>query len=408
MKKGEIALSRFAKVKDLLQRYVDSGRVVGVHAAAQLGGRCVFSEVVGYRDAAAKQPLGEDALYRIFSMTKPITAIAALMLWEEGRFHLGDPVKEYIPAFDQMMVTTNVTETDYDLVDVDRPITVRDLFLHTAGLSYLFADHPKLMLLMKQKGLLNDFEPDYRPLSLAEFADGIAELPLVLQPGTRWQYSWATDVLARLVEVASGQGFAEFLEERLFGPLGMNDTSFGVPKDKFDRLTILNRYPQGAEGGGQAEMESVPLEIDPFVVETNPPRGGHGLVSSAADYGRFCQCLLNGGALEGERILGCRTVDFARANHLPAAMLPFGVENSQGTIPAQRGFGPLGSVILDPAVGQPSLGSVGEYGWGGAAGTAFSIDPEEDLVVMLFRQCMYDTDGEKLWHLVKTGVYQAL
>ena len=407
-----IALNRIGKLKDLLNRYVDEGRAVGVHAVALLGGDCVFSEAVGYRDRAAMLPLGEDALYRIMSMTKPLTVAAALMLWEEGRFHLADPVKEYLPAFDQMMVTTNVTETDYELVAADRPITVRDLFLHTAGLSYHSPDHPKLALLVKQKGLLNDLEPDCRPLSLAEYVDGIAELPLVLQPGTRWHYSWAMDVLARLVEVVSGQGFAEYLDERLFGPLGMVDTSFGVPQDKLHRLTILNRYVQGAEGGSQARMESVPLESDPFVVETNPPRGGHGLVSSVTDYGRFCQFLLNGGSLAGTRLLSRRTVEFARANHLPPSMLPFTppspVMAPPRTIPAQNGFGPLGVVVLDPAVGQTSLGSAGEFCFAGSAGTRFAIDPGENLVVMLFRQCLDDIDEWRLWDLVKTGIYQAL
>ena len=383
--------ARLARINTVMQRYVDQRKLAGMVTLVARRGQTVHFETCGMADVATGTPMRHDTLFRIYSMTKPITSAALLMLFEEGRFQLSDPIARYIPAFADVKVLDNSAGSGVRYVTQVRPISIRDLLTHTAGLSYGFDENVYIdELYREQVYTLREAQPN---LTLEEFVEVIAKLPLAHQPGSAFRYSFATDVLGLLVQVIAGMPFAEFLRQRIFEPLGMNDTSFSVPAEQIGRFAA-NHGPDAEHG---LVVTDAPATSD-YARPTHLPSGGGGLVSSTSDYLRFAQMLLNQGELDGVRLLGRKTVELMTANHLPAGVHPFDDTCS--------GFGLGVSVLLDLAQSQ-SLGSVGTYGWGGAANTNFWIDPREQLIGILMLQFM-PSDTYPVSPDFRTLVYQAL
>ena len=366
-----MSAERLARITDMTQRYVDEGKLAGVVTLVARGGKIVHFDSVGQRGANDSRPLARDALFRIYSMTKPITAVAAMMLYEEGKFQLSDPVAKFVPELADLKVLVDGEE-----VPAEETMTMLHLLTHTTGLSYGFNPEDPVDQLYREK----------QPLSakdLDDFATRLGELPLKFEPGARWHYSVAVDVTGLVVERLSGQSFDVFLEERIFKPLGMVDTFFNVPPEKMDRF-LPNHY-------WNAEEEQLAEMGEPAFAsyrDTQMYSGGGGLVSTTMDYLRFCEMVRRGGELDGERLLSPKTVEFMTANHLSAA-IEGGGSGEQPFGRGARGFGfGLGwGVVTDPIAARV-LGSAGEYNWGGAAGTVFWIDPVEDMVVLGMIQLM--------------------
>ena len=382
--------ARLTRINAVMQRYVDEKKLAGIVTLIARRGEIVHMETFGKADLAADRPMQRDALFRIYSMTKPITSAAALMLFEEGRFRLTDPVAQYIPAFAEVKVLDHSAGTGGRTVAPVRPITIRDLMTHTAGLSYGFDECHIDELYREHVWKPLETHPD---LPLADFVGKIAELPLAHQPGTRFRYSVATDVLGYLVQVVSGMPFDLFLKQRLFEPLGMNDTGFYVPPEKQDRLSV--NYGPDKQGGLKVID---PPEHSPFLRPGRAPFGGMGLVSTAGDYLRFAQMLLNKGRWGATCLLGRKTLELMTTNHLPDGVHPF-------DDPAM-GFGLGVSVLLNLGKAQ-TLGSPGNFGWGGAANTNFWVDPQEALVGVLMLQFM-PSDTYPVTPEFRILTYQAL
>jgi CubicO group peptidase (beta-lactamase class C family) len=369
-----------------MESYVDERGVVGISTLISRRGQVVHAEQVGFRDQEAGLPLTADTIFRIYSMTKPIVSTALMMLHEEGRFQLEHPVAQYLPAFG----ATKVRADDGALVEQVRPMQIRDLLTHTSGLTYDFMVDNPVAQMYREARIMND-----ATRSLEAVIDELATLPLAFQPGTRWHYSVGIDVAARLVEVISGQPLGEFLRRRLFDPLGMTDTGFGVPAAKLDRLSAMYGLPD-LIGEDYSAVQLVEAALGGFneridvsaTYPTDTPdvfvRGGLGLFATAADYMRFAQMLANGGALDGERLLGRKTLELMHSNHLRPELLP--LELLGQTNPGM-GFGLGSRVVLDVAQ-TGGTGSVGEYGWAGAAKTYYWVDPSEDLVGVFMTQYM--------------------
>ncbi|GAP05260.1 beta-lactamase class C and other penicillin binding proteins [Anaerolinea thermolimosa] len=382
---------RLQRVKEAMQRYVDRNLMAGIITLVARHGQVVHLEKVGWMDRENNKEMSLDAIFRIYSMSKPITSTAVMMLFEEGHFRLGDPVSRYIPAFKDMKVYQPRGNADYDLVPARREITIRDLLTHTAGLSYGFDERSPVDELYREKVWKRmDTDPDVK---LETMIETIASLPLAHHPGEAWRYSMATDVLGYLVQVVSGKPFEVFLEERIFAPLGMKDTGFYVPEEKASRLTAV--YGP-AEGGGLKVIDSA--TDSSYLRKPKVASGGGGLVSTTADYLRFAQMILNRGILDGTRLLAPKTVELMMMNHLPG--------NGRKPDEPFNGFGLGGSVLLDVA-GSQGYGSAGNWGWGGAANTWFWVDPREDLLGILMTQYM---PGFVLpvTEDFKNAVYQAL
>jgi len=392
----EVGLSatRLDRIAPAMQVYVDQGLPPGLITAVARRGKLVHFDCYGMRDVQAGKPMRLDTLLRIYSMTKPITAVALLMLLEGGRFLLDDPVSKYIPRFQDLKVYTGSTEAGVELADVEREITIRHLLTHTAGLSYgLFPDSP-VEDLYREAGLLSSLVVLQVPLP--ELVRRLAELPLAHQPGTVWRYSLAYDVIGYLIGVLADLPFDVYLQEKILGPLGMADTGFYVPQDKLDRLAGL--YGSWEDPSAVADAPTV---ASPFADPTAHPSGGAGLVSTAADYMRFAQMLLNGGELDGTRLLGRKTVARMAMNHLPAGvLLPQMFRNNE----VGAGYG-LGVAVCIDAAQRPTLASTGMYGWSGAAGTQFWVDPREERVGLYLPQ-FFGVSGVK--HLFQNLVYQVL
>jgi len=382
--------ARLERITAFFQSLVERRVIAGVDALVARHGRVAYRQCVGFADLESARPLAEDALYRIYSMTKPITSVAVMMLFEEGAFFLHDPVARYIPAFSEVKVyQPRNGGACYDLVPPHRPVTIHDLLTHTAGLSYGFDEHSFIDdLYRKQVWHRLETDPD---VTLGTLVEEIAKIPLAFHPGTSYRYSTAIDVLGYLVEVVSGKPFDVFLRERIFEPLGMTDTDFWAPPEKAHRLATL--YGP-SESGGLKVLQTT----ENFLRKPSAPSGGGGLVSSMADYYRFAQTLLNRGAWNGVRLLGRRTVEWMMTNHLPEGMrLP--------DDPA-CGFGYGGSVIVD-AARHFHMGSPGNWGWGGAANTWFFLDPVEDLLAVMMLQYMPGF-SIPFHHTFANLVYQAL
>ncbi len=384
-----LSSERLLRINRVMQGYVDDGKVAGIVTAVARRGKVAHFECFGMGDIEAGRPMETHSIFRIFSMSKPITSTAVMMLYEEGRFQLGDPVSKYIPELKDMKVFVKKTEAGVETVAAERQITIRDLLLHTSGLGYGLDKNNPVDAMYAEGQMLRGDE------TLEEKMKRLAGLPLVNQPGAKWRYSIAIDVLGRLVEVVSGKSYDEFLQERLFGPLKMNDTGFYVPVDK--QQCFCGLYKRD-EKGKLVRSEGIGRYND-FLSRPKFFSGGGGLVSTTGDYMRFCQMLLNGGELDGVRILGRKTVEFMTMNHLTDELAASG--DMKGS-----GFG-LGFGVVTDVAATGIVGSEGTYSWGGAANTYFWIDPKEELIGIFMTQLMpwgsYPVHDE-----FKVLVYQAI
>jgi CubicO group peptidase (beta-lactamase class C family) len=370
---------RLARIDRHLERYVADGRLPGWLVLVTRGGRVAHLGWSGRRDLEAGAPVEPDTLWRIYSMTKPITSVAAMMLWEEGAFELKDPVARFIPAFEDARVYVRGSAQKPLTAPAIEPIRMWHLLTHTSGLTYGFHHAHAVDEMYRGAG----FEWSTPPgLDLAGCCEAWASLPLLFQPGTEWNYSVATDVLGRVVEVVSGRSLDAFFAERIFAPLGMTETAFHVTEQDHPRLAAL--YSPDPSTGRAARNDAM------GAAALRPPdalSGGGGLVSTAADYHRFTQMLLGEGELDGVRLLGPRTVRYMATNHLPGDLEAFGRPLFAETTFEGVGFGLGFSVVEDPVQGRfPS--SRGEFAWGGAASTAFWVDPAEELTVLFFTQLL--------------------
>ncbi|SJZ74418.1 CubicO group peptidase, beta-lactamase class C family [Enhydrobacter aerosaccus] len=374
-----LSAARLARVSHWMKGWVDSGRLPGMVTCVMRKGELAFAEAYGKADVERGKPMRPDTIFRIYSMTKPLTSTAIMMLYEEGRFQLDDPISRFLPAFKTMRVFAGGSRGKIDTVPAEREITFRDLLTHTSGLTYGFMESTIIDALYRGKDGV-DFQT--ADSSLAELVDKLATFPLLCQPGKAWNYSVSTDVLGRLVEVVSGEPFEKYLVERVIKPLGMVDTNFHVPKEKHERLAA--NYSPTPDG-------KLSLLDDPGKSRYLAPRkvnsGGGGLVSTASDYLRFCKFMLNKGELDGVRLLGRKTVELMTMNHLKGDMADMGTPRFSESTYYGVGFGLGFSVMIDPAKAQ-IVGTPGEYAWGGAASTAFWCDPAEDMAVVLLTQLM--------------------
>jgi CubicO group peptidase (beta-lactamase class C family) len=393
--------SRLERITSHFAKYVDDGRLPGWHISVSRGGKLAYNTTYGHADVENNKPIADDTIYRVYSMTKPICAVAALILWEEGLFEMRDQVKWYIPSFGDQKVFRSGTVTAPRFDPVTEPMEMWHLFSHTAGLTYGFVYSNPVDQMYRNAG----FEwGTPRDASLAEICDMLAGLPLMFQPGTEWAYSMSIDVLGRVVEILSGMTLGEFMQKRIFGPLGMTDTAFHCPADKTDRLAALY-IPNPADNRRRVRNDVMGAGAS---IEPKAHLGGGGLVSTMSDYTKFAEMLRGGGELNGVRILSPRTVQFMASNHLPgnADLTAYGRPLFSETAFDGVGFGLGVSVTIDP-VSAKVPGSVGDYGWGGAASTNFTVDPKEDLVYTIMTQLL----PSSTWPLrpqLKQLVHQAL
>lgn len=394
--------ARLARIDHHLRtRYVEPGKIAGCQVVVARGGHVAHAATLGYADREREAPVRPDTIWRIFSMTKPITGVALLSLYEQGRIALKDPVERYIPEFRGQQVRERLADGTVRLVDPVRPMTVRDVLMHTSGIGWGPRNARMDLVAM----------PDRPPAmrlqgggTLQTLVERLGPEPLRFHPGTHWLYSWSTDVCARLVEVVSGQRFDEYLRATVFDPLGMADTGFSVPEAAVDRFAALYRR--------NAAKEVVRVD-DPltssYLQQPEFLSGGGGLVSTAADYLRFCRMLAGGGALDGVRVLAPRTVELMRTNHLPggADLRAMAVPGGYGEVGFDgMGFGLTVAVSQGPAATQ-TAGPAGEFMWGGFASTIFWVDPVDDVVVVFMTQLLpsgtFDFRGQ-----LKALVYGAL
>ena len=385
---GTVGMSAdtLARIAPAMQASVDDGRLAAVMTMVARRGQVVHWEAVGTRDTASGDPLERDDIFRIYSMTKPVTSVATMILVEEGKVALDDPLSKFVPEFADVKVLAGG-----ERVAPDGPITVEHLLTHTSGLSYGFFGDSAVDALYVEANPLAAAE------GLEDFARRVAELPLIASPGTRWTYSVSTDMLGRIVEVASGQPFDAFVKERILDPLEMDDTAFWVAEEKRGRF--MANY---AKADDELVIADSPTEGE-YTSPPNFPSGGGGLTSTASDYIRFAQMLLEGGSLGDVRILGAETVAKMRENRLPDALGP--IELGTCLSPGY-GFG-LGFAVMMDADASPEPDHNGVYRWAGAANTFFWIDPEAELVGMVWTQFMpfaaYDLERE-----FQTLVYEAI
>jgi CubicO group peptidase (beta-lactamase class C family) len=376
--------ARLARIDRHFAEYVDSGRLPGWQIVVTRRGEVAHASTYGYLKREERVPVRPDTLWRIFSMTKPITSVAAMMLWERGLFELTDEISRWLPEFADMRVYNKGSARRPQTLPATEPIRVWHLMTHTSGLTYGFLQHSVVDEMYRDEGF--DVYPPATH-TLADACEVWARLPLLFQPGTAWEYSVATDVLGRLVELVSGQTLDSFFAERIFGHLGMTDTRWWVEGDDKERLAGL--YTPHPIDGHAAHADDVGRLA---LMKPNLLSGGHGLISTAADYHRFTQMLRRGGELDGERLLSNRTVWFMTRNHLPGGK-DLGELSTGGF--AETTFDGIGyglglGVVEDPVPGRV-YSSAGAYGWGGAASTVFWVDPDEDLTAMFFTQLLPET-----------------
>ncbi len=378
---------RLTRIDDYMHRYVNEGKAACFVTLVARKGEIAYFDKFGYQDIETKQPVELDTIFRIYSMTKPITSVGLMMLYEMGLVRLEDPVSRYIPEFKDL----KVLGPNGQFETMKKEVTVHMLMTHTAGLCY--AEYEPTVL---AKYYLDPVIWDHES-TLEQFTQRIVKLPHLYQPGEKWHYSIATDVVARLIEVIADIPIADYFEERILNPLGMVDTAFSVPSEKLDRFAKL----YGPVGDNL--LATIGEQIGGCYTDPKLHSGGHGLVSTAQDYLRFAQLVLNGGSLDGVRLLGTRTIKYMTLNHLDSGLMPI----VMGDVPWPGvGFGLGFSVVMDPAQAE-TISSVGTIGWGGAASTNFWIDPKEEIIGILLTQIWpsytYPTTND-----FRTTVYQAL
>ena len=395
--------NRLGLIDAAMQAYVDRGVYAGINTLVARRGTIVHAGHYGWRDREAKAPMTADTVFRLYSMTKPIICTALMTFFEEARITLVDPVAKFIPAFGAVKVRLD----DGTLVDPNRPMTVGDVLAHTSGLTYHFLGDSPVSRMVEQAKILN------ADVSLADAIDDLAHFPLAFHPGSRWTYSYGSDVVARLIEVVAGRPVADVLQERLFGPLGMQDTGYGVAADNRDNLAAMYGRPDLIRAGVTApdcfaawkQGANEKIDVTASYPVDKPDvfqRGGHGLFGTIGDYFRFAQMLCSGGTLDGRRIIGRKTLELMHTNRIPAALLPLEI----GGLPISGyGFG-LGSRVALDIAATNAPGSVGEFGWSGAAKTHYWVDPREEIVALFMTQSMMSFDLPELE--LRALVYQAL
>ena len=393
-----LAGERLQRVENVIKQYVEKKQIAGAVALVARQGKVAYFKSAGMQDVEAKTPMQPNTIFRIASMTKPITSVAVMMLYEEGRFLLNDPVHKYLPEFKNMMVlnperATNGQAGD-SLAPAKRPITIRHLLTHTSGLAYHWNE--KIGASYKNAGVAHGL--GLHNERLAENMKRLAKQPLLFHPGDKYEYSLSVDVLGYLVEVVSGKSLAEFLQERIFTPLKMPDTHFFLPADKVARLAALYQY--SAEKGMSRVPDGVTtagnLEFSPAYPYRGPQKfysGGGGLCATISDYARFAQMLLNGGELEGVRLLSRKSIELMTADFV-------------GELSPTSGFG-LGFGVRRALRESGELGSIGTYGWSGAWNTRFWVDPREQMVLMVFTQ-LYPFGVVDVMSKFSVAVYQAI
>lgn len=393
-----LSSERLAHVDATMHAYVDKGKLPGVQTVMSRRGQVVHHDCYGFADIEAERPVTPETIYRIYSMTKPITSVGLMMLYEQGTFLLENPISRWLPEFADVQVWDGGTAEAPQTRPPTRAVTVHDVLTHVSGLTYGFHFQHPLDELYRANALGDFSEPTY---DLAEGIERLASLPLLFDPGTRWNYSMSTDVCGRLIEVMSGQPLDEYLRDRITGPLGMHDTAFYAPEAELARCSPL--YTRGQKGGlhkmtGPESMVQPPKFLS----------GGGGLVGTAGDYMQFCHMLLRGGELDGTRLLSPRTIRYMARNHLPHGQLlneigqsTFSEATMEGT-----GFG-LGFAVIEDAAALQNLASEGEFSWGGAASTAFWVDPVEEICVVFMTQLL-PSDTYPIRRQLRATVLQSL
>ena len=384
-----LSSARLERAAAIIRQDVERRLIPGAVLVIARGGRVGYAEAFGWRDREAGAAMSVDAIFRIASMTKPLTSVAAMMLAEEGRLEIAAPVADYLPEFAELTV-------DVERKKPRRTMTVQDLMRHTSGLIYPFFGDEKVRRVWRDADVMNEDQTN------REMVAKLTRLPLMFEPGTTWEYGMSTDVLGRVVEVVSGQTLAEFFAERITGPLGMADTGFAATGEREARLAEMQMDP--------ATGKRMPMPYSEAARERNWHSGGGGLVSSAADYLRFCQMLLNGGEFAAERLLSPKTVAHMTADHLPpdvaygpSATVLIG---TGAPLPELgQGFG-LGFAVRKAVGMSPLPGSVGDYFWGGLYGTSFWVDPAEQMIVVFMLQAPEQRTHYR--QLVRHLVYAAL
>jgi len=385
-------------VSRLVQGYLDERKLPGAISLVARRGRVVHFETYGNMDDERQKPMRADAIFRFYSMTKPIASVGLMMLYEEGRFQLDDPASRFIPELKTLKVFVSGTADDFEVREPAREMTVRDLLMHTSGLVGRDTASP-VGELYRRAGLTGADSP----FTLADMIQKLKQIPLQVDPGSRWIYGISTDLVGYLCEVISGMPFDRYLDERVLGPLGMVDTGFTVPNSQVDRFAA-NYAPS-------AGVPRYRLVNDPMTSSYTRPRtyfsGSGGLVSTAADYLRFCTMLRNGGELDGVRILGPRTLQLMTLNHLPGGKdLATMAQNAAETQREGQGFGLGFAVLLDQTVAQ-IIGTPGEFYWGGAASTAFFVNPKEDLI-MIFLTQLRPSSTYPIRRELRTTIYSSI
>ena len=371
------------------KNYTDKGKLAGTQTLISRKGKIIHFHSNGFRDVENSKKIEKDTIFRIYSMTKPVTSVALMQLFEKGLFQLADPVGKFLPEFKKSSVFQSGSYPNFMTSNVDREITIRDLLSHTSGLTYGFhyqtnVDHAYRKVWSGPRGENSDFS--FPPMDLENFSKTIAALPLEFSPGDKWNYSVSTDICGRLIEVLSGLTLAEYFKKNIFSPLKMTDTDFFVKKSKLNRFSsCYERTPKT-----YLRLNDESGKNSAFSKEPNFYSGGGGLVSTANDYHNFCLMLLNKGEFEGKRILSRKTVELMTINHLPdnQDMISMGSEGSFSEVRYKGvGFG-LGFGVNIDLAGTQNSGSLGSYNWGGAASTFFWVDPEEELICILMTQLM--------------------
>ncbi|MCC3304455.1 serine hydrolase domain-containing protein [Sneathiella sp. HT1-7] len=388
---------RLEYITDWMNRYVDGGKLAGAQTLIARSGKIAYSKSVGQADRENNNPWTDDTMARFYSMTKPITSVALMMLYEKGLFHLDDPLEEFIPAFKDMQVLRPQARSIDDTEPATSKITVHNLLTHMSGMTYGF-----------NEGVLGKYynanKMDFGTTrgSLEGQIQQLSEMPLQFNPGSRWNYGVSTDVVGRLVEIISGQDLKSYFHEHIFKPLGMVDTDFGIPEEKIDRYATA----YGADDTGAMTVLDSAAKSAFRMEKVACYSGGGGLISTASDYLKFAEMLRCKGAYEGGQLLGPRTVDFMMENHLDGDLAQYGQAVFSEVSFVGVGFGLGGWVMIDPALSQ-MMGSPGDFGWGGMASTVFWVDPIEDMTVVFLTQFI-PSSHYPLRKELRALVYQAI